>query len=522
MLDKLKKINLNFPIVILVLIVAAYFRFTYLGYSDLQGDEAKPFEYRQTADFIGFLFSNSKGPGQYLIIKFTELLQVHNIDDEFLYRLPFAFAGFLSVFLFYFIAKKFFDSKTALYVLIISALNGFFIAFSRIIQYQSFKIFFALISTLFFLYFLKNKKKSNLLFSGIFIAVAFLFHYDALTLVIAQIIILFTQQDKVKNYLNYFLGLSLSLVFYIPYVFSEKFPSTLSYILNDRAVTNFSYDSVFYSAKLSSIYNSREYLLIIGLLAFFSLWNLSTVKIIRYRAALIGLVVLISARYFVEHPYKPLMGLSVGLALYLLYLIFSNKEIRTFKKYFYIWFIFSFTTYILVIGKPLTHIYNVFIPLTFVAAFQLHQIKNKFLKYGTLAILIISTVSFNYQAFIEHDVEYPWQPEKYIFGSMYEEASEGEVVRGIFGFPYYRALGNLDKDLNSVVDKNSTPNFNTNIKIPRLVFYQRTQYPKDLPMKAYYIYVKDNRNPDPNTLDLSTVQKTNLFENQYYIIYSLP
>ncbi len=522
MFINLKKINFNFVTVTLFLIVAAYFRFTSLGYSDLQGDEVKPFAYRDAPSFINFLLGNSKGPGQYLVVWTSEFFDKANNDMEFHYRLPFAVAGFFSVFFFYIIAKKYFNSKVGFYALTIAALNGFFIAFSRIVQYQSFKLLLVLVSTYFFLYFLKKLDRKYLVLSGISIAAAFLFHYDALTLLIVQSIILFSKSDKIKNYLIYFASFSIALIFYIPYTFNENFKYTLSYILHDRTIAEFSYDSVFYSEKLSSIYFSKEYLVIVGVLAIVSFWKLQSKNLLCYRSALVVLILLVISRYFVEHPYKPLILLSTLVSSYLMYLIFINKDIRTIKKYIHLWFLISFTIYVLVIGKPLTHIYNAYLPLTFIAALQLNRIKSKYIKLGLLAILVVSSISFNYHAYIENKLEYPWQLGNYIFGKMYQGISQGEVVRGIFGFPYYRSLDMLDSDLNSVIDKSTTPTFNTNIKYPRLMFYINSIHESGLPEKDYYIDVKDDRDYESNDFDIHNSPKTNLFENSNYIIYSLP
>ncbi len=521
MLAKFKKLHLDYILLSSIFIVAAYFRFASLGYSDLQGDEAKIFLYRSSTNFLDFLFANSKGPGQYLIVRFTELISPNSIDTEFLYRLPFALAGFFSVYLFYHISKKFFNFETGINVLLIASINSFFIAFSRIVQYQSFNILLGLLSTLFFLNFLKNNSRNNLFLSSLFSAIGILFHYDALGFIIPQIILIFLTQNKAKNYLIYLGGFAVSLIFYIPYVLSEKFPETLNYILKERTITNFSYDSVLYSLKLSTLYFPKEYLIIVFALVALSLWNLKISKMLHYKVIMAGLLILLVARYMVGHPYKPFILLSTILGLTILFVIFINKELQITKKYFFIWFIFTFITYILVINKPLTHIYNIFIPLTFLAGLQLNEVKNKYLKYGALSILFLSGASFNYQAYIENKVEYPWQSENYIFGNMYDGVSEGEVVRGIFGFPYYRGLDNLDNDLSLLIDKNTSPIFYANIKLSRLDFYLNREYPVGQTQVKYYIVVKGDRDYEPENPIITNSAKTKLMENENYAIYEV-
>lgn len=521
MLTNLIKNNISYLFLLLILVIAAYFRFAFLGYSDLQGDEAKIFLYRDNPSFIEFLLQNSKGPGQYLIVKATELLYINSLDTEFLYRLPYAIAGFLATYLFYYIAKKYYNAQIGLYVLIIAALNGFFIAFSRIIQYQSFNILLGLLSSLFFLSFLNNRNKKNLIISGLISSVAFMFHYDALGFVVPQLMLLFLTTDKVRNYLIYILGFLTSLVFYLPYVLNERFSLTLNYLLNDRAVANFSYDSIFYSNKLSNIYFSKEYLIIVLLAAGASFWNFNVKRILRFRFLIFNLLIIIVLRFLVEHPYKPLILISMLLSLVIFAVVYFNERITITKKYFYIWLIVTFTVYILFINKPLTHIYNVFIPITFLAGYQLYKIRNNALKYGVLLVLVISSLSFNYKAFIESKTEYPWQLESYVFGDMYQGISQGEIVRGIFGFPYYRGLDRVENDLSSVINENTSPSFNSNIKLSRLAFYINNEYPQNMPTDKFYIDIKNDRDYEPEDSVILMGEKTKLIENEHYTIYRI-
>lgn len=505
---------------VFLLTVAAFFRFVFLGYSDLQGDETKVFEYRNTEDILKFLLNNSKGPGQYMVAKLTEMLGISSMDPEFLYRMPFAIAGFISVYLFYFIAKKFYNERIGINVLLVASLNGFFIAFSRIIQYQAFMILLALISSLFFLNFLKEGNKKYLFLSSLTGVVAALFHYDAVSFIIPQLTLLFLIEDKVKNYGIYFFGLATSLIFYVPYVLSESFQSTFKYLVNDRAVANFSYDSVLYSLKLSSVYMSKEYLVIIFAALVLALWNLK-LQSFYYRGVLFVLLLVICGRYYVGHPYKPLILFSTLLSFFSFIPIFLSSGITLTKKYFYIWFLISFTIYFLILNKPLTHIYAVFVPLTFLAGYQLSKIKNKVLRYGIILTLFISAISFSYQAYIENKTEYPWEFEKYMFGSMYKGISEGEVVRGIFGFPYYRNLANLNRDFNSVVDENVTPAIYSNIKAPRLRYYLPRKYPLGLPSMSYYIEVRDSWDYEPENSAIINSPKIRVFEAENYSIYKV-
>src|SRR3990167_8484008 len=280
----------SFFVLISFLLIAIYFRFYNLGYSDFQGDEAKVFLYRQLDQgFISTLFTNSKGPGQYIVVYLVDKIYAiigGGFNQELFFRIPFALAGVISVFLFYILGKLFGGKKAGIYSCILSALNCFFVAFSRIIQYQSFNILLSLISSIFFIGYLKNKSPRNLFITGLISAIGFLFHYDAVFYIIPQFIILLFSLDRkifIKNILVYASALSFILIFFLPYLFSTTFYSTLNYILNERTIGFFSYDSVYYSLKLISIYFSKEFIIfnvLVLLFAFISWYKTSRDKLI--------------------------------------------------------------------------------------------------------------------------------------------------------------------------------------------------------------------------------------------------
>ena len=131
---------------ILVAIIAFVLRFVNLSYSDYQGDEIKAmFVVPNNQTVFEFLINQRKGPGQFVVTSIVKLID-QDYSSEFLTRLPFAVAGFLSVLFFYNLVEKCFNKKIAFYASIFFATNGFLVALSRIAQYQSFVILFAILS----------------------------------------------------------------------------------------------------------------------------------------------------------------------------------------------------------------------------------------------------------------------------------------------------------------------------------------------------------------------------------------
>ena len=129
----IEKINL---VLFGVLVPAVILRLFNLGYSDYQGDEIKALYLPEDGqNFFSYLMDQRKGPVQFIV---TYLLKFLNPDytNQLVIRLPFALAGILSVFFLYKLVQIHFRKRAALISALLLGSNGFFVAFSRIVQYQ--------------------------------------------------------------------------------------------------------------------------------------------------------------------------------------------------------------------------------------------------------------------------------------------------------------------------------------------------------------------------------------------------
>ena len=75
--------------------------------------------------------------------------------------------------------RKLFGFESAFVASFLYSTFGFFVAFSRTIQYQSFLTLFGFLAVLFLVYYLDKGKPLLLLVSSVFLALGFLIHYDA-------------------------------------------------------------------------------------------------------------------------------------------------------------------------------------------------------------------------------------------------------------------------------------------------------------------------------------------------------
>ena len=172
---------------------AAWLRLANLGYSDYQGDERKALTIlSQGKSLVGFLLQQRKGPLQFLV---TYALSWYDASfaNEFLFRLPFAMAGILSVWFFYCLVRLYFEERIALYAAFLFAVNGIIVGLSRIVQYQT----FVMLGTVLCLYWLTlavNTERYRI--SGLYLAafaavVACLAHFDGFFIIPPAILLLY-------------------------------------------------------------------------------------------------------------------------------------------------------------------------------------------------------------------------------------------------------------------------------------------------------------------------------------------
>lgn len=131
-----------------VVVVAAAFRLVNLDHSDFQGDEVKVL-LRALAVLQGApdaLIAHRKPPGEILLsATFSGGL---GIITELTARLPFALAGVAAVVACYHLGRAMFGPRTGLVAGLLLAVNGYFVAFGRILQYPSVSLLLDLLAIL--------------------------------------------------------------------------------------------------------------------------------------------------------------------------------------------------------------------------------------------------------------------------------------------------------------------------------------------------------------------------------------
>ncbi|MFC1622205.1 ArnT family glycosyltransferase [Patescibacteria group bacterium] len=252
---KVKSILLNNKLLVVVFLISFMLRFWGLGYSDFYGDETKTFYLDKTVPASEFFLNQRKGPMQFFIVWGVE--KVIGGHHEFWTRLPFFLAGSAAVVVFYYVVKELFSEKVALVSTLLFGLNGFFIAFSKTIQYQSFLLLFGLQAVFFGIRYLKMKSKKAPFYaaaSGVFIALAYLSHWDAIffDLVLTYILIqkYLKNRKSLREMVIYFALPAFIIVgiFYIPYIFGGYLETHVQDYLARRLIgSNFAHNLSWYT-----------------------------------------------------------------------------------------------------------------------------------------------------------------------------------------------------------------------------------------------------------------------------------
>ena len=314
--EAFSKLNNLHLILFLILVAGFSLRVFGLGYSHYYGDETKALYLDKTVPAYRHLLDQRKGPAQFVTAWTME--KITGGYDEFSTRLPFALAGVASVLVFYLVVQQLFGDRTALISTGLFSLNGFYIAFSRTVQYQSLLVLFGLLAIYFALQYFSTQSRSRkhyaVLAAG-FLAAAHLSHYDAVFFdVVVGFLLLkkaFKDRKAFKELALYFVVPFVAIIalFYIPYFMYGFYSSnTANYIA--KRFAGFAYQP-----------NASWY------------------------------------TYWVYNPHIiwPLLN------VFLLPVLFKNSGWR--RNMIWLWFLVPFVAFQLLFSNPGTHIHNYVIPL---------------------------------------------------------------------------------------------------------------------------------------------------------------
>jgi 4-amino-4-deoxy-L-arabinose transferase-like glycosyltransferase len=263
-----------------VLVLAAALRLPRLGYAEFHEDEVEVTSLATRTiggeDYAVFL--HRKGPEQ-MLPPLAGWLLAGRITEGWA-RLPFALAGLLGVAALTLFAHRLGGGAAGLATGVLLALNGYFIAFSRMVQYQAI-IFFLASLALVCLWWALEEGETRLIWpAALGLAASLLAHYDALLYlpVAAYLAWRIWQRRRAARPALLVAGLlaaGVLLSFYIPYVRDPQFEQTRTYLVESRVGTAWLYNNLKPLRRLDADYSSRFYLPV--------LWVLSLAVAVRYK-----------------------------------------------------------------------------------------------------------------------------------------------------------------------------------------------------------------------------------------------
>ena len=408
--------TIRLMVLIGLLILAAAFRLPWLGYSEFQGDEAIVM-LKAAAAVQGrgdVLFLHKKGPAEILIP--TALLALTGHLPEAWARLPFALAGLGGVALIYLLGREMASERAGLWAALLMALNGYLVAFSRIVQYQSLVFFLSALALWCGYRFWQGGERAGryLILAGLFTGVGLLAHYDAVFILPPLGYLVWARFRRRKKGVLRPLLLTLALLtailssFYLPFVLHPHFQAARSYI-SARTGGRPPYLNLRHFWINSAIYNSIYYiLLMVALLLLAVGWHLG----------------------------RFLTGRGNRLA-----------------KASWIWFAGPFLLYTFLLRDPRTHLYIMFPPWALVAGTalawglgRLRSWRGRAAGYGILAALLLLSAGYLYLAFLQHTPLYQRTYPQHRSALYPTPYGDRFPEMGIFGFPYragWKVIGAL-------------------------------------------------------------------------------
>lgn len=267
--------------VLFVVVIAAAVRFPSLAYSEFQGDEAVIL--RRAAQALAGddqeLYLHQKGPVEILVP--MSLWALTGTVNEWQARVPFALAGLLAVVVVMALTERLFGDDAAPIGGLLVAINGFLVAFSRIVQYQNLVVVLGGLALLALLRYRDSHNRAYLMLSALFMGFGLLTHYDAVLwgpavlVVIGEVLVRSKAEGKpsvqsilVGTIAAGLVGIVVLGLFYVPFVRDPMFARTYAYLAGGRLGGSIYHNSLMSVWRMSTFYNALVYVVGLASLVF--------------------------------------------------------------------------------------------------------------------------------------------------------------------------------------------------------------------------------------------------------------
>lgn len=352
---------------LLPVLVAAFFSLTNLGYADYWGDEMNGL-LRAVSVISGrpeTIFEHTKGPVEVLLPAVFGLLAGR--FEPFTLRFPFALAFIVGIGGFFLLARRMFNQNVALVAALLLAINGLHLAFGRVVQYQSVVLLSSNLALLLAYHYYRHGQSQALTTSAFLVGLGLLAHYDMLLTLPPLAYLLwqhFRQQPLHRKLITVQAAvagailLGVAAVFYLPYFQNPQAEETSSYLTRRIAESGLLSNNFADLYLFSVMYNSRYYILFIGLLgSAYTLLDLGRILRAHRRAAWLKITVagtaVLSLLLILLGQVTPVPLL---VTLLILLLLLATDSIPTERKLLYVWVGAAFVGYVYLVDDPRTHL----------------------------------------------------------------------------------------------------------------------------------------------------------------------
>ena len=360
---------------LLILTLGAGLRLINLGYAEFHGDEARAV-LRAAAVIQGYddvLFLHKKGPAEILLP--TAIFASLGNLTEATARLPFAAANLTALATIYWLGRRLLGPVAGLAAALLLAVDGFYIGFARIVQYQSLVVLMSALTLLVLVRLWQEPRAvgRGLLLAAIFLATGLWAHYEAGLVAIPALFaigVLWRRAPRRDLLIGIggavLVGGALLALFYLPYLLHEQFGATYTYLVDRRiAGGGFPTNNVADLWLRMTIYSSSYYALtlIVGLLS--ALLLVYGRALGRASAWLAGGALLLTLVVTALNPsWASVGGRDWWIVVAVVALLPALLLPRTHPEARLLWWWFG-AIFIIMLGftnKPRTHVYTFFAP----------------------------------------------------------------------------------------------------------------------------------------------------------------
>ncbi|MEZ4705743.1 MAG: hypothetical protein R3A44_00975 [Caldilineaceae bacterium] len=483
-------------------LVGGFMRFPNLAYAEFQGDEARVM-LRAVQAIQGdpnALLGHLKAPAEILLP--TLIYAVTGQIDEATARLPFALANFGALLALFLLGRRLFGPLAGWTAAMLLALDGYFIGFAHIVQYQSI-VFLCVVTTVLIMARVRRLAvgvnftndpapahlQKLLMLTAFVAATGLLAHYEAALVAIPLLyllLIIWGEGAPLSSLLRLLLmplalGAAMLLSFYLPFVLNPSFDVTYSYITVNRlgvteAANRYPFNNLTDVLNRTTLYSSSYYLaLLVGLTLAALILGLRRAQSYTDRAtwrrtvAQIGTALLLLGmlHLLLFGAAAPTWLLFAGLVLVGILTPLAPRE----ERLIWLWFGIPLILALFFIRTPNTHVYGFFIGWALLAGWAADQLwRGAAVRLGvgraaTAGVLLAAGLIalfgyYEYSYFVRTDVELlrTWSANRLAgYAVPYAEPTN----LSIFGFPFrngWKSVAMLYETgvLNGAFDTNAT------------------------------------------------------------------